>query len=395
MSLTNIAVLGSTGSIGTQTLDVVRQNPDKLKISSLVAGSNVDLFSQQVEEFKPRYAVLSNEESYNQASSRLAKQTTLLFGDDGIDQVLIEDDLHVVVAAISGFAGLKSVLKAIDEGKDIALANKEALIAGGELVSKKLASSKSRLVPVDSEHSSIYQCLMGRRKGDLLSKIVLTASGGPFLNTDISEFEKITPEMALKHPKWSMGAKISIDSATLMNKGLEVIEAAYLFDINSEKIEVLIHPQSIVHGLVSYADASVVALMFETDMRVPISFALSQLSSDGSQARNLNSSVPQLDLASHQKLEFQTVDHEKFPALKLCYQALRSGQAETICLNAANEVAVAAFLDHKLRFKCITNIVEQCLSTYNFKRNPTSFGEILEIDAYSRELASKHMNKSS
>lgn len=391
MKAGNLAILGSTGSIGRQTLDIVRQNRDRLKVVALSANQNLDLISEQVDEFAPELVVFGSEEIYLRAKERLASKTKLAFGQSGLDQAVSTASVHTVVAAISGFAGLASVLTAIDQGKHIALANKEALIAGGHIVNQKLAQSKSVLIPVDSEHSSIYQCLMASVRGDLLSKIVLTASGGPFLNTDPSEFSHITTEQALKHPRWNMGAKISIDSATLMNKGLEVIEAAYLFKLDAKKIDVLIHPQSLVHGFVYFDDGSVLAAMFEADMKAPISFALSKLTAEspGLGVRNLESGVSQLDLVKHKTLEFFEVDHRKFPALNLAYRALETSPAHVICLNAANEIAVASFLSGSITFPEITSVVEDSLTAYNDTRNTSSVEEIVEIDAYSRAIASK------
>lgn len=392
MKAGNLAILGSTGSVGRQTLDVVRKNRDRLNVVALSANQNFELLSEQVEEFAPELVVLGSKEVYSLAKEKLASKTELAFGQSGLDQAVSLGSVHTVVAAISGFAGLSSILTAIDQNKHIALANKEALIVGGSLLNQRLESSSSVLIPVDSEHSSIYQCLMASAKGDLLSKIVLTASGGPFLNTDIREFSAISKAQALKHPRWNMGAKISIDSATLMNKGLEVIEAAYLFKLPAQKIEVLVHPQSIVHGLIYFNDGSVIAAMFEADMRAPISFALSKLNSNlpGSGVRDIASGVLQLDLAKHRTLEFFEVDHKKFPALNLAYGALESSPAHVICLNAANEIAVASFLEDRITFPEITAIVEGTLTAYNDSKNVSSLEQIIEIDAWARENASNH-----
>ena len=394
----NVAVLGSTGSIGQQALSVIRDNAGAFRVISLSAGENTALLAEQVREFKPRYVAVSSGDGADRLRREVGPGVAIRFGEEAAAEAGVLSEVHTVVAAISGFACLRPVLAAIDAGKHIALADKESLVAAGKLVREQSRKSGAMVVPVDSEHSSIFQCLLGQ-DNRMVSKIVLTASGGPFFRADNADFGAIRPEEAVRHPKWNMGAKISVDSATLMNKGLEVIEAAMLFDLRAEQIEVLVHPQTIVHGLVEFTDQTVLAALFETDMRVPIAFALSFLGSrNGDFSRSteeaqqeffgpLRPGAAKLDLIRAGPLEFFVPDREKFPCLDLCYQALRLGGVFPCFLNAANEVAVQEFLRECIRFSDIPRVVAGVLEKAS-EIEEFTLEAVFRADAWARREAS-------
>ena len=392
----NIAVLGSTGSIGTQTLDVIRTHREQFCVVALSGNSNIELLIAQAREFSPQVVAVSDEKLAAQVRAELGSACSVLSGPNATCEAAAHTDVHTVLVAVVGFAGLAPVLAAAKAGKHIALANKESLVAGGELVVKTAKENGAALVPVDSEHSSIYQCLLARQPGDEISRITLTASGGPFLSTPISELSRMSPEEAVRHPRWAMGAKISVDSATLVNKGLEVIEAARLFDLSAEKISVLIHPQSIVHGLVEFVDHTALAALFETDMKIPIAYALGSLRSEDPQ-KSPGGRLPglhsrQLDLSQWQLLQFIAPDKERFPALGLCYDALEVGQSAPLVVNAANELAVQAFLDRRISFTEIAEVLMEVMSHHTVVK-VLEIGEIFEVDAGARELASNIIKK--
>jgi 1-deoxy-D-xylulose-5-phosphate reductoisomerase len=393
-----LAVLGSTGSVGRQALDVVREHPDKFKVVALAAATNTELLLAQIAEFRPAYVAISKAECGEKVAAGLKSangtKPEIVIGKNSAAQIAAQDAIHAVVAAVSGFDGLDSVLVAVDAGKDVALANKESLVAAGSLLKAKAAASGALIAPVDSEHNSIFQCLPGSCATSSVRRIIITASGGPFLTLPLDQFSSITPAAAIKHPRWNMGAKISVDSATLMNKGLEVIEAAYLFDLPPNSVEVLIHPQSTVHGLVEYVDGTVLAAVYSPDMRVPIANALACLKlkqySGGTKPVNYGSiqrltsrQISFLDLVSCSPLEFIQPDYVRFPALRLAYQALESGGLAPAVLNAANEVAVSSFLQSQLGFNRIIEIVEQTLAAFN-NRNYDNIGDVVDADQWAR-----------
>ncbi|MGI5824887.1 MAG: 1-deoxy-D-xylulose-5-phosphate reductoisomerase [Bacillota bacterium] len=377
----NIAVLGSTGSIGRQTLDIVRWFPHKFRVSTLAARSNYKLLAEQAAEFKPDVVALFDECHYQDLKKLLAVtdfRGEVLVGDAGIDLAASYDDVNIVVAGISGLAGLKPVIKGIEAGKDIAFANKEVLVAAGSLVMNLVKEKGVRLLPVDSEHSALWQCMQGHNGIDSL---VLTCSGGPFKYMSKKELLKVTKDDALKHPTWSMGPKITVDSATLMNKGLEIIEAHWLFNVDYDKIQVVIHPESIVHSMVQYKDSAVLAHMGYPDMRVPIQYALTY-------PERLENPLKKLDFAALKQITFAEPDLERFPALGLAMAAGREGGSLPIVLNGANEVLVWRFLRDEISFYDISDGVEAVLSKHHRIENP-DFEEILAIDAWSRRSAAE------
>ncbi len=403
-----LSILGSTGSIGCQTFDVVRENPATFSVIAISAGRNVELAAKQVEEFRPRLVSLQDEESASRLVELLKGKLSrsdlpeVDFGDAGIRRV-VSSSAQIISVGISGFAAFAPVLYALECGKHLALANKECFVAGQELFRRHVERSASIVVPVDSEHNSIYQCLLRRGRRETVRRIVLTASGGPFLNTPIRDLADVTPEMAVRHPRWSMGAKISVDSATLMNKALEVIEAAVLFQLPPEKVEVLIHPESVVHGLVEYEEGTVLAALYEPDMKVPIAYAMKLLAeavSGGSQdslERNVRSGHSLLNLGgtsgAGRSLRFLHPDEQKFPALGLAYQALQLGTGAGAVLNAANEVAVSAFLAGKIRFPDIVPIAGRSLAAYKdssiASAGISNFSDIILVDSWGRKFASE------
>lgn len=353
----SLAILGSTGSIGVSTLEIVAAHPERFRVMALTAGRNLALLEQQVRHFRPEFVAVPDGADAILLKSRLgAGAPRILAGRDGLIACAAQSGAQLVVSAIVGAAGLEPTLAAIEAGVDVALANKETLVAAGEVVMRAVARRGIHLFPVDSEHSAIFQSLAGHRKDDV-RRLILTASGGPFRDRSSEELGKVTPADALAHPNWNMGKKITIDSATMMNKGLEVIEAHWLFDLPAEKIDVHIHPESIVHSMVEYVDGAVIAQLGIPDMKTPIALALSW-------PERLHLDLPSLDLCRLGRLHFSEPDTERFPCLALAYRALRSGGTAPAVLNAANEVAVEAFLDHRLPFTAIPRLIAAVLDAH-------------------------------
>ena len=363
MQKRHIAILGSTGSIGRQALDVIRQHRDLFEVELLTANNSSELLISQAKEFCPNSVVICNEDKYKEVADALQPEYIKVFaGMQSVCDLVSSDTIDIVLTSMVGFSGLSSTIAAVKAGKTIALANKETLVAAGEIVMKLAAEHKARILPVDSEHSAIFQCLMGSAGADI-EKIHLTASGGPFRTWTKEDIAKATRAEALKHPNWDMGSKITIDSATMMNKGLEIIEAKWLFGTSGEKINVVVHPESIIHSMVEYADGSVIAQMGHPDMREAIQFAFSF-------PERLSLNNQKLDFAQLGSLSFFAPDFDKFPALKLAYQALEAGGNITCVMNAANEAAVAAFLQDRIGFYDITNVVQECMEGADFAAHP-------------------------
>ncbi len=359
-----IAILGSTGSIGRQALDVVRQHKDLFEVELLTANNSSALLIEQAMEFRPGSVVICNEAKYQEVADALQPNDIKVFtGMDSICSLVEAEDIDIVLTALVGFSGLRPTISAIKAGKIIALANKETLVAGGSVVMDLAKKYNSPILPVDSEHSAIFQCLLGAT-GNPISRIHLTASGGPFRTWDRDRIAAATKNEALKHPQWTMGAKITIDSATMMNKGFEMIEARWLFDTAPDKINIVVHPQSIIHSMVEFADGAVIAQLGNPDMREPIQFALSF-------PERLTLNNKKLDFASLQGLTFEEPDMEKFPCLSLAFEAIRKGGNVPCAMNAANEAAVAAFLKDGIRFYDIPEIISACMAGVNFVENPT------------------------
>ncbi len=357
-----ISILGSTGSIGKSTMDVVTRFPDQFKVAGLSARNNIQLLEDQIRACRPEVVAVLDEG----AGKELAKKqlpVEILVGEKGIKEVATHAEVDMVVSAIVGSAGLLPTLAAIRAGKDIALASKEVLVMAGEIVMEEARKRQVRVLPVDSEHSAVFQCLNGREK-DEVEKIILTASGGPFIDKSLDELKTVTPEAALKHPNWDMGRKVTIDSGTLMNKGLEIIEAFWLFGLPAEKIKVLIHPQSIIHSMVEFIDGSVIAQLSVPDMKGPIGYALSY-------PGRFNNILPSLDLSKTGGLSFIEPDFDKYKSLTLTYDALRAGKTMPCVLNAANEVAVEAFLDKRIKFTDITNVVSDTMKEHSVPESST------------------------
>ena len=380
-----IALLGSTGSIGSQTLDVVSRFPDKFTVEVLIAGNNVDLLIKQAKQFQPDSVVIGNIDHYHLLKDKLSDTNIKVYaGADAIEQVVTSSSVDVVVASIVGYSGLRPVISAIKTGKKIALANKETLVVAGEIIEKLVIESGSRIIPVDSEHSAIFQCLAGESGNDI-EKITLTASGGPFLNWNRDMLRTVKPHQALNHPNWDMGNKITIDSASLMNKGLEVIEAKWLFGLSPDQISVIIHPQSVIHSFVHFTDGSVKAQLGVPDMRIPILYALTY-------PDRLRSDLPRLDLKNYKTLTFADPDLETFPNLSLAYDALKEGGNMCCILNAANEMAVEAFLTEKIGFLQMADVVKYTMESRLFSPDPDL--ELLELtDKRAREVAGNYINK--
>jgi 1-deoxy-D-xylulose-5-phosphate reductoisomerase len=372
-----LAVLGSTGSIGVNTLDVVRQFPERFKVVGLSAGRNTQLLKQQILEFRPKIiSVLNRELSAALRRDLAAVPVEIVHGVEGLIRVATHPEVDQVVSALVGAAGLIPTLSAIKTGKAIALANKESLVIAGKIVMEEAREKNIRILPVDSEHSAIFQALLGHRKEDVY-RIILTASGGPFLSLPLERLSEVSVKDALRHPNWEMGRKITVDSASLMNKGLEVIEAHWLFDVPAEKIAVQIHPQSIVHSMVEYIDGSVVSQMGITDMRVPIAYTLTF-------PERLHLRLPRLDLPQREVLTFSHPDPQRFPCLKLAYQAIEIGETMPAVLNAANEVAVNAFLEGALPFTRIPTLIERVMECHEV-RSVQTVEDILRADQWARE----------
>ncbi len=378
----DIVILGSTGSIGEQTLDIVRNFQDKYSVKALTANKSAEKLIAQAKEFNPEYVVIGDDKYYNFIKDELSgTNCKILSGQDEINNIA-EIECDVVVAAIVGFAGLNPVYRAISKGRKVAIANKEPLVAAGHILIDLAEKSGATILPVDSEHNAIFQCLEKNHK-DFVRRIILTASGGPFLHWDIEDIKNVTPEQAIAHPNWSMGAKISVDSATMMNKALEVIEAYYLFAMPSDKIDVVIHPQSVIHSMVEYFDGSILAQMGEADMRTPIVYALGW-------PERVDGISKKLDIFNMSDLQFIKPDYNKFPLLKKAYDCLKGGQAYCIALNSANEVAVEAFLNREIGYSAINSCVEYVLN-YIDVRDVSAIDDIIEYDRYSREIAKKFL----
>ncbi len=359
-----IAILGATGSIGCQTLDVISQHPDLFKAELLTANGNAARLIEQARRFRPQAVAICEQSLYGEVSQALRPLgIRVLCGIEAVCSEMAADYIDTVVAAIVGFAGLRPTLAAIEAGKTIALANKETLVAAGALVTETAARCKAAIVPVDSEHSAIFQCLQGNRHGDV-EKLLLTCSGGPFLKKSREEIAAVTPAEALKHPRWNMGAKVTIDSASLMNKGLELIEARWLFDIPAERIEVVVHPESIIHSMVQYRDGATIAQLGAPDMRVPIQYALSH-------PRRLSLDSQRVSFPALGSLSFLEPDPVRFPCLEIARKALERGGNATCAMNAANEVAVAAFLRGRIGFYAIPDIISEAMARTGFVKNPS------------------------
>ncbi len=360
----HIAILGSTGSIGTQALEVIEAHPESFQVEVLTAQNNADLLIEQAKKFNPNAVVIVNEDSYQKVKDALLPLNIKVFaGENALASIVQMDSIDLVLTALVGYSGLKPTLKAIEAGKNIALANKETLVVAGELVTQLAKSKGVNIFPVDSEHSAIFQCLVGEFHNPI-EKIILTASGGPFRGKKRNDLLQVTKAQALKHPNWTMGAKVTIDSATLMNKGLEVIEAKWLFGLKTEQVEVVVHPQSIVHSLIQFEDGSIKAQLGLPDMRLPIQFAMSY-------PERLKSDFPRFDFANFPALTFEKPDMETFRNLALAFDALARGGNMPCVLNAANEVVVAEFLKDRIGFLEMSDVVERCLAKMNYIADPT------------------------
>lgn len=382
-----IAILGSTGSIGMSTLDLVRRFPDEFRIWGLVAGRNLRRLADQVREFSPACVSVQEEGGVRTLRELLGPvETEILWGDRGAADIARAAEVDIVVAAIVGGAGLVPTLEAVRAGKQVALANKEALVMAGEIFVREAKKGGARLLPVDSEHSAIFQCLQGNRQEEV-AEIILTASGGPFLRTSLRSLKSVTVRQALKHPNWKMGPKITVDSATMMNKGLEVIEARWLFDLRPEQVRVVIHPQSVVHSMVRYQDGSIIAQLGIPDMRIPIAYALSY-------PQRLKADWKPLELTRVGELTFLPVDKRRYPALSLAHQALNLAGTMPAVLNGANEVAVAAFLENRLGFREIHQIIEKTMAAHS-PRKPKDLEDILEADRWARQKAVEAIDRRS
>jgi len=382
-----VSVLGSTGSIGLSTLDVIRRHPDRFRVAGLAADRNVDRLLEQCLEFRPAVAAMASSE----AAARLAQEvrrhglpTRIEAGPQGLDTVAALQEAGLVMAAIVGAAGLGPTLAAAEAGKRVLLANKESLVCAGRLLTDAVAANGAALVPIDSEHNAIFQCLPeGNAPGRCppgVRRILLTASGGPFRAATAAQLERVTPEQAVAHPNWNMGPKISVDSASLMNKGLELIEACWLFGVGPERVEIVVHPQSVIHSMVEYVDGSVLAQLGNPDMRTPIAYALGW-------PERIESGVESLDLVAVGQLSFERPDEVRFPCLRLAREAAEAGGTAPAVLNAANEVAVAAFLGGQLNFTGIAGVIESVLQRHDV-RPVTSLASVLESDAWARAAAS-------
>lgn len=379
MNVKNIAILGSTGSIGTQALQVIKDNPDHFKVEVLVANGNADLLIKQALEFDPNAVVIADESKYQQVKEALSSHDIKVFaGAKAIEQIVEMETIDLVLAAIVGYAGLASVINAIKHKKNIALANKETLVVAGDLVTRLAFENAVNIYPVDSEHSAIFQCLVGEFDNKV-EKIYLTASGGPFRGKTKADLLNVTQEQALKHPNWTMGAKITIDSATLMNKGLEVIEAKWLFNLKPEQIDVIVHPQSIIHSIVQFEDGSMKAQMGLPDMKLPIHYAFAY-------PLRIKTNFPRFDFMKYPQLTFEKPDTNTFTNLALAYDALKKGGNMPCILNAANEVAVDAFINNKIKFLQIAKLVENTIAKSTFKNN-LSYDQYVEADKQARLTA--------
>jgi len=381
----NIAILGATGSIGKSTLDLVERSPDRFAVTTVTAATNVEALADIVRRTGAKLAVVAEESRYTDLAELLVgTNCSAAAGEEALVEAAA-GNADLVIAAIVGCAGLRPVMGAVEAGKTVALANKEALVTAGALMTDAASSSGATLLPIDSEHNAIFQCLAGSRAEDV-SRLILTASGGPFREASAETIGAATPAQAVAHPNWSMGAKISVDSATMMNKGLELIEAHYLFGLPSERINILVHPQSVVHSMVEFVDGSVLAQLGSADMRIPIAYALAW-------PERIETPAQRLDLASIARLDFEAPDVDRFPALRLAREALEAEGAAPIVLNAANEVAVASFLAGQIAFPEIARVVHEALISADYDA-PRSIGDVLEIDRVTRDHAKAMMTAS-
>ncbi|HTX17416.1 MAG TPA: 1-deoxy-D-xylulose-5-phosphate reductoisomerase [Bacteroidota bacterium] len=379
----NIAILGSSGSIGRNSLEVIANFPHKFKASYLTVNKNIDALCEQVRQFKPKGVVVLDPETADACRKRVNGSTEVLTGEKGLEEVVQRDDVDVVISSLVGFAGLKPTIRAIEAKKKIALANKETLVVAGEIIMSLVEKNGVSLVPIDSEHSAIFQCLVGE-SGKTISKIILTASGGPFLNTSKENLKSVTVSQALNHPNWKMGSKITIDSATLMNKGLEVIEAHWLFGVPAEKIQVVVHPQSIIHSMVEFVDGSVKAQLGVPDMKIPIQYALTYPDRAASEFRRVD--FPRL-----REMTFFEPDLERFRCLGLGFEALKVGGTMPAALNAANEVAVGRFLEGGIPYLQISETICRTMEHHSPTQHPT-LPQIIEADRWAREFAASECN---
>lgn len=384
-NIKNIAILGSTGSIGTQALEVIGENPSLFNAYVITAQNNAELLIQQALKFHPAYAIICNEKYYNRVKEALASTNVkVLAGIQSINEIVTDPKIDMVLTAMVGFAGLEPTINAIKAGKNIALANKETLVVAGELITALARQHQVSILPVDSEHSAIFQCLEGEDV-NTIEKLIITASGGPFRGKNLEFLDNVTPEAALKHPNWVMGAKVTIDSASLMNKGLEVIEAKWLFDIEPDKIEVLVHPQSIIHSMVQFHDGSVKAQMGPHDMRLPIQYALAYPS-------RIKNNFKRLDFTRHASLTFEKPDTKTFRNLALAFAAIKQGGNMPCIVNAANEIAVAGFLNGGIGFVTMSDVIESCMQQIAFKSDP-ALDDYLNTDRETRIFAQNLIEK--
>ena len=376
----HITILGSTGSIGTQSLQVIQDEPDKYEILALSAWKDLELLKEQILKFKPKYAVVRDDKLARELKNNLNNKINchILYGEYGLTKISTLTDIDTVIVAITGMATLKPTLEAINAKKQICLANKEIIVSAGEIIMKRVKDNQINIIPIDSEHSGLFQCITPEHYENI-EKLIITASGGPFYHLKESALESVSVEEALNHPNWQMGKKISIDSATLMNKGLEVIEAFWLFGVPLNKIEVLVHPQSYIHSLVQYDDGSMIAQLSNHDMRIPIHFALNY-------PNRARSSLPRINLVKIGQLTFKKLDTKKFPSIDLCYKAIEQGGTLPVVLNAANEVAVSAFLNRRLSFGNIIKVVSLTMEAHQNILNPT-INDIIYQDREARKMA--------
>lgn len=377
-----ITILGSTGSIGLSALDVIQKNPQRFQVGALTAGRNIKLLKKQIEQFKPEIVAVGNKESALKLRNSLTgkNKVKVFYDEEGLKEVASFSSADIVISAIAGSAGLIPTLAAIEAGRDIALANKETMVMAGEIVTRKAEKKKVKIIPVDSEHSAIFQCLEGQNRKNL-QRIILTASGGPFLDFTGKDLKSVTLSQTLRHPNWKMGKKVTIDSASMMNKGLEVIEAKWFFDMDINRIDVLIHPQSIVHSMVEFKDGAFLAQMGIPDMKVPIAYALTY-------PERIINDLPSLNLVKTGSLEFVNPDTKKFPCLRLAYAAGLCGGTYPVVLNAADETAVTAFIENKIRFVDLPGIIETVLNRHNPVNNP-SLDDILQTGLWAKKETEK------
>ena len=378
-----VAILGSTGSIGVQALGVISEQDELFRVEVLTANENCDLLINQAKKYKPNSVVIVNEKKYQKVYSELNPLNIKVYaGSESLNQIVDSDEIDIVLTALVGYSGLLPTINAIKNRKKIALANKETLVVAGSLIKNLCEENSTEIIPVDSEHSAIFQCLAGEESNPI-EKIFLTASGGPFRGKKLDDLKNITKKQALKHPNWSMGAKITIDSATLMNKGLEVIEAKWLFDLSKEQIEVVVHPQSIIHSAVQFQDGSIKAQLGLPDMKLPIQYALGF-------PKRLSNSFERFSFFDYPNLTFEKPDLETFKNLALAYKAMEKGGNSPCILNAANEIAVSAFLNDKIGFLNMADLIDNCLEKINFVKNP-SLEELIESDLETRNLATNYL----